>query len=87
MKLQIIEATGQDGLRGEGLKLKDPKMFTNELNGKIKNKDDSLASGFLEPICKPGKEQTQACVQRLGTLLSAFRIVILQILLDRINPN
>ena len=86
MKLKNGKAPGPDEITGEEIKAANPVDITDKLNQLMIKKDSTLTEGFLVPIEKPGKDPGKPDSYRPVILLSAYRKLLSQIVLDRINP-
>ena len=60
--------------------------MTNEVSKLIVNKSETLTKGYLVAIEKPGKDPKVPLSYRPVILLSAYRKLVSQILLNRIEP-
>ena len=80
-------APGPDEVVSEDLKKSDPKMVTKTLSDMLREKDEKLTSGYMEPILEPGKDGTKPDSYMPVNILSTYRKLSSLIILKRINPK
>ena len=83
---QLKNGKAPDGVSAEDLKKEEITTLTSKLNKLIVGRDKVLTEGFLVPVEKPGKDASKPENHRPVILLSAYRKLLSQIILRRINP-
>ena len=85
-KLKWRKAVGPDGVKASDVKNQNHVEIAHELNRKIADKDPRLTEGYIVPILKPAKKQSEPTRYRPITILNVHRKLFRTILLNRIGP-
>ena len=86
-KLKGRKAPGPDGVRASDVKNQNHVEIAHELNRLIADRDPRLTEGYIVPILKPAKEQSEPTSYRPITILNVHRKLFSTIVLNRIRPN
>ena len=85
-KLKGRKALGPDGVRASDVKNQNHVENAHELNGMIADRDPRLTEGYIVPVLKPARKQSEPTSYRPITILKVLRKLFSTILLNRIRP-
>ena len=85
-KLKGRKAPGPDGVRASDVKTQNHVEIAHELNRMIADRDPRLKEGYIVPILRPAKKQSEPTSYKSITILNVLRKLFSTIVLNRIRP-
>ena len=85
-ELKGRKASGPDGVRSSDVKNQNHEEIAHELNIMIADRDPRLTEGYIVPILKPAKKQSELTSYRPITILNVHKKLFSKIVLNRIRP-
>ena len=85
-KLKGRKAPGPDGVRPSDVKNQNHVEIAHELNRMIAERDLRLTEGYIVPILKPAKKQSEPTSYRTITILNVHSKLFSTIVLNRFRP-